>query len=93
MSEMGRRKEKVPRVSRRTVANLRPEIVVMVPRRPWRGPVRTWTLSWSWGRVSVYSTGPSASVKMSRRRWISQSGTRAKAVWPLAVGEAEGSMT
>ena len=45
MSEMGRRKVKVPRVSRRTVAYLRPEMVVMVPRRPWRGPVRTWILS------------------------------------------------
>ena len=41
ISEMGRRKVKVPRVSRRTVANLRPEMVVIVPRRPWRGPVRT----------------------------------------------------
>ena len=41
ISEIGRRKVKVPRVSSRTVANLRPERVVMVPWRPWRGPVRT----------------------------------------------------
>lgn len=34
MSEIGRRKEKVPRESMRTVACLRPETVVMVPRRP-----------------------------------------------------------